>query len=378
MSQDSGGIRQSERQYIPALKAKGLNVVGVVIGDSWGAYGDQREDFSVLVKTGVQSFKGGLISRVLSVLKEMKNFYKLKRKLQNEILFEQNFKDTKVVINIRRISLLLIAYQLSRQFKGKVIFHSGQSFNKGPLSVNRLFYGVLKKMKWLRIIANSQYSALSYGLASDDYVYPGFSDSRISSNPDIARNRIREEFGIDDSTLTFLYMARLHEAKAPDILIEAFGTSSEVRKNKSVLILAGGSSTGDYSDYLQEKICSLGMEKQIKLVGKVDNVSDWYAASDVFVNSRRGVEPFGISIVEAMANGLPVIASALGGPSETVSHQENGFLVSDSSVDGYREFIDKIHLDKGALARMSEESVKRAQYFTLESQIERYLLLVME
>jgi glycosyltransferase involved in cell wall biosynthesis len=64
-------------------------------------------------------------------------------------------------------------------------------------------------------------------------------------------------------------------------------------------------------------------------VGWQSEVAPWLAAMDVFVH-LSDYEPFGMVIVESMAAGTPVVASAAGGPSEIITHGVNGLLIDPS------------------------------------------------
>lgn len=69
---DDGGIRQSERQYIPALKNLGVKVIGVVIGDDYGNYSDQREDFTFVRDIERVDFIGSPLAKVRKLFKSIR------------------------------------------------------------------------------------------------------------------------------------------------------------------------------------------------------------------------------------------------------------------------------------------------------------------
>lgn len=370
---DDGGIRQSERQYIPEFKKQGVKVIGIVIGKSYGNYKDQKEDFEYFFQADVHSYRGGLFTRGISLLKNSKRSRKLVNKLLRELLTDYpNINNYNIVINIRRVNLIPIALLLSKKLNGKVNYHSGVSFNPGPLHLNSIYYSYLKQLTSFKILANSKFSAMSYGLSSNQYIYPGFSSDRVDKNY-VCKAELREKLGIVKDVPTFLYLARVDWDKAPDILLEGFLESELAAKLQAQLIIAGPIKNKDLKIKLITIINKYKAFDRIYLVGAQKNVSDWYNASDVFVNSRRNIEPFGISIVEAMGAGLPILSSAYGGPSETVCDNKNGWLIYDLTIEGYHAGVDRTLTNRHLWSKYGEESKKLSYKFSVEHQVSRYI-----
>src|SRR5690554_3542660 len=77
------------------------------------------------------------------------------------------------------------------------------------------------------------------------------------------------------------------------------------------------------------------MQDKVRFIGPVDNPRPLYRYASIVVNSRRGLELFGLSIIEAMMMATPVLALAQGGPKETVVDGKNGWLIEEASIDGF-------------------------------------------
>lgn len=372
LESDDGGIRQSERQYIPELKRRDIDVIGVVLGQNFGNYVDQMEDFGCLINWSPSPYSKGVLSRCTGFLKNYLNAAAVARHILKQISSPELLSNfSSITINIRRITLLPIAFALAKSLHGRVIYHSGSSFSRGPFGINYIFYWALRNARSLTMLANSKYSRDSYRLKEENYVYPGVSHSRLATTS--AYSCIRERLGIPRHAPVFLYLARVNWDKAPDLLLRAFIESVSAKKHSAHLIIAGPSQDERLLEELRALINSSDLRRSIHIVGKQTNVGDWYAVSDVFVNSRRGAEPFGISIVEAMAAGLPILSSALGGPSETIEEGYNGWLIGDLSVDGYCKGIETALASREQWLTFAQRSLEMAKAFSVEKQVSRYL-----
>lgn len=376
-NKDDGGIRQSERQYIPELKDSGIKVIGVVIGDDYGNYSDQKDDFAIVHDIEVVNFIGGPLTKLRQLFKSIKmakaEASKLSKKLKVSLCESER---QKIVINIRRITLLPMAYFLAFNLNAKLVYHSGSSYVGSKISIHYFFYWLIRKLPKFSMLANSRFSAKSYGLKSEFFVYPGFSPTRVNDSASESGKTMKSELGIPSANPVFLYVARLNYDKAPDILVKAFLSSNKAHENQAYLVLVGPIQNDELYSQIKQHIINSDGSSRVIITGPQTNVGDWYKMADIFVNSRRGVEPFGISIVEAMANGLPVITSAYGGPTETVSEAENGWLVRDLTIDGYRNGIELALTEKNKWPQYGRNSLSRAESFSSVNQVKRYVELV--
>lgn len=117
----------------------------------------------------------------------------------------------------------------------------------------------------------------------------------------------------------------------------------------------------------EEGVCDL-----VRFEGRRDRpeLRDYYASADVFV-STPWYEPFGITPVEAMACGVPVLGSAVGGIKSTVVDGDTGFLVPPRDPDALAERLATMLGDHALLERMATRALARAGEFTWESVTER-------
>lgn len=145
----------------------------------------------------------------------------------------------------------------------------------------------------------------------DSIVIPNMVDNQCFQYLDKAKN---------DAPFVFVSVGNLIPIKAFDKLIEAF---SHVKDDVKLLIIG----EGPERERLQNQIKNLRLEAQVKLLGQLkrDEINKVYQESHVFVLASQS-ETFGVSYIEAMYAGLPVIATRCGGP-ESFVDDSNGLLV---------------------------------------------------
>jgi len=122
---------------------------------------------------------------------------------------------------------------------------------------------------------------------------------------------------------------------------------------------------------LEKLIHELGLDEDVKLIGWVDDMPAFLATLNLFVSSARS-EPFGLTIVEAMAAGVPVVATASEGVREIIDDNESGRLIPIGDVASLAKAIDELMNDETERHRLARnaEAVARER-FSLERMVER-------
>lgn len=140
------------------------------------------------------------------------------------------------------------------------------------------------------------------------------------------------------TSFTFISVGNLKYGKGFDILIEAF-KKADLNQNIRLKIIGEGKERKN----LQIQIDKNGLNEQIELLGFLnrDEISKVMQECDAFVLASRG-ETFGVVYIEAMLAGLPVIATACGGPEDFVNH-ENGLLIPVDDVNALSEALIKMY-----------------------------------
>ncbi len=157
-------------------------------------------------------------------------------------------------------------------------------------------------------------------------VFNGIDLSEYKALPD-ARG-LREELGVPPGAPLVSCVGRLEPWKGQHVLVEAAPAILKAHPDARIAIVGRPAvNKPDYGPALQQRCREMGIEGSVIFTGPRSDVPVLLAASDVLVLPTATAEPFGRTVVEAMAAGCPVVATAAGGPLDTVVDSETGWLV---------------------------------------------------
>ena len=145
-----------------------------------------------------------------------------------------------------------------------------------------------------------------------------------------------------------------HWAEKVDAVVRVFAKIRD-RVKARLLIVGEGPELGRAEQLIDE----LGVTAHVELIGEAQDVTGLLSISDLFLLPSLQ-ESFGLSALEAMACGVPVVASNVGGLPEVVIHGVTGFLHQPSAVDQMSESAIQILSDPALHARMAAEGVRLA------------------
>jgi glycosyltransferase involved in cell wall biosynthesis len=150
------------------------------------------------------------------------------------------------------------------------------------------------------------------------------------------------------------------------------------------VLIVGEFSAGNslYRNEITRIVEDSGYKERIIFTGHVHDVESHYSLMDVCVHASIEPEPFGLVITEAMARGVPVIASDLGAPREIITDGENGFLVNPKETEKLADTIIRI-LNDGDLgsrigARGKDHVLKNYQVGAFAHSMEQLYLNVLD
>lgn len=165
-----------------------------------------------------------------------------------------------------------------------------------------------------------------------------------------------------------LVISRLQPWKGVDTCIRALAELREL----PIKVRIVGQGKADYETYLKTLVHTLKLTQQVDFIGQISPtmIHRQYLKADAFVLASS-YEPFGIVLVEAMAAGVPIVASDVGGIPSVV--KDAAVLVPPKQVQALAHAIHHLFLDKGKRASLIAKGKQRVRAFELDQGIEHLL-----
>jgi glycosyltransferase involved in cell wall biosynthesis len=195
-------------------------------------------------------------------------------------------------------------------------------------------------------------------------VYPGVDLERFDQGrlPPPADARARLALPAEGGLVGIV--ARLQRWKGVHVLIEALPHVMRRHPDLHCVVVGGAHELEpDYEPYLRRTVADLGLEERVIFAGRQPEVALWLQAMDVVVHASAD-EPFGLTIVEAMALGKPVVAAASGGPLEIVGDSIDGLLVPHGDAQALASAVIRLLGDTELAGRLGKAAQQRASEFS--------------
>lgn len=252
--------------------------------------------------------------------------------------------------------------------KTKVIYTAhGFHFFKGGSKLSwLLFYPVekylLKYTDALITINNGDYNLAKTKMkAKNVYYIPGVGiDFDRFINCRINKSEKRKELNIPDDAIMLLSIGELCKRKNHETIIKAMANI----ENKNVYYCVAG--IGGLEDYLMNLASELGLKDRVRLLGYVNNTPELYKCCDIFCfpSTREGL---GLAGVEAMASGVPVVASDAQGIPDYVVDGITGFKCSPTDVDAFADKISILIENKELRDEIGKNNINAARRFDVKN-----------
>lgn len=250
----------------------------------------------------------------------------------------------------------------------KVILHlHGGMFENFYRSHSTFVRKVCSKCDMLVTVSNYFVELLKHHRLNDDV--------RLLHNsiPDAAPHTLSK----NNDKIVFSFLGAIDKHKGIYEILEAIGENKPLFENKIILKIGGSGNTG----YMFDIIRHHGLENMVEYKGWVSDKEkeEFLQTSNVYIQPSH-FESFGISILEAMNYGLPIITTGEGGIPDLVTDGVNGLIVRTGNKSDIANAISKLTTDKELRLKLGHASSLKAREFhasTISKHLERlYLELI--
>jgi len=271
------------------------------------------------------------------------------------------------VWNITGIGMFTVVY-ITTKFHNTVIFHLmdyelARNFSLRP-------EGSKKFMRWFRKVIFLNCHKLFnkiYFIAMSENVKQAFVSSgynhnrivRIYHGLSLENYQCKNLDQVFSDKIKFLYCGQIVKEKGLDVLIQALVEVEREIRDFDFKLDIFGKGDSNYLNALRGLIKSLDLQDDIKINDFKTNkeIAKMFHAYDIFVYPTLRNEPFGIAIIEAMAAGLPTIATDIGGVREIITHGETGFLFPKEDFEVLSRIIIQLLRNKELYRKISSNAV---------------------
>ena len=261
-------------------------------------------------------------------------------------------------------SVSFAAARAANKLGYRVIWHLRELFAdvggemKVPFGLKWGIRSVLKSYAQVRVAISNAVATNMLGNARKHvHIVPNaVSDSFFT----YARNeqQARRVLGLPQEGAIIGVPGTLRPMKGHPFFFEAI--ASLIHDHPGLTIAVTGGGEGRYVAELKRMVEALDISSNVLFLGYVEDMPAFYRACNVVCIPSRA-EPFGRTVIEAFATGVPVIASSVGGIKEIVDHEENGLLVNYGDKAALAATLLRVLEDKELAARLRKNALQKAK-----------------
>lgn len=294
------------------------------------------------------------------------------------------YKQTKKIIDENNYALIhshspiggflsRIAARNARMNGTKVIYtaHGFHFYEGAPLMNWLIFYPIEKTCsRWTDVlvtITHEDYQLAQKKMYAKKVVYvPGVGIDTTHFAPkegDVAINAFkREELGFSKEDTIMLSVGELNKNKNHEIVLRAM---AQLGRKDLHYVVAG---RGDLKEYLEQLAQELGISSQFHLLGFRTDVKELFKMADFFAHPsfREGLS---VAVMEAMANGLPIICSEIRGNTDLIEDNKGGYLFKPAEQDTAYQALKNI-MESSDRKSMGLYNLKKAEGLDVKAVLE--------
>jgi len=256
-----------------------------------------------------------------------------------------------------------------KNIKETKVFYTAHGFHfyEGAPFKNWLIYYPLEK--WL-----AKYTDTLITINQEDYerAKSKFKAKRVEYIPgvgldidkfkNVAVDKVgkRQELSLPEDEFIILSVGELNKNKNHEVVIRAIAKLN----NPNIHYVICG--RGPLEPYLEKLSTELGIRKNVHLLGYREDIPEICKISDIFAfpSHREGLP---VSLMEAMASGLPVICSDIRGNRDLIENEKGGYMINPDDVDWLSEAIDSFANDEDLRMRMSSNNLKAIKNYDVKN-----------
>lgn len=288
------------------------------------------------------------------------------------VRFLKEEKPDVIIAAMTHMGTVALIAQMVARWQGKVLVRTDGSrryHSQGVFSPKRLVLYILQRFLFPHAYAVIGVSAAIAEEFREDF---RLNNSHLIPNPvatNFGGNRKsavqHPVFGCGEPVV--IGIGRLHKMKGFLFLLRAFAVLRKTHRAK--LLILG---EGNERSCLEAEIEKLGLDAHVSLPGFVDDPFDYLQRSSVFVLSSES-ESFGLTLVEALSRGIPVVSTDTEGPRDILNHENLGELVPYGDVDSFAAAIGRAF---DTPEKNREERIARSADFAPDRIAAQYLRLI--